>query len=132
MTSIFPNCPSPVAMFLAKTALRSSLLVTLFACASPPPPPSQAEIKQAQQDYSKCLHRAATDLDDGLSDTTSVARAVRSYCAPEYQRMVDLQSQGMKPEAMDSFREKARANELEESTAAVLQDGREHKAPAQQ
>ena len=46
--------------------------------------------------------------------------------------MVDLQSQGMKPEAMDSFREKARANELEESTAAVLQDGREHKAPAQQ
>ena len=105
-------------------------LLALFACASPPPPASQQDINQAQQDYATCLHRAAADLDDGSADTTSVARAVRDYCTPEYQRVVDLQSQGMKPEARDQFRQKAQAKELEQATAAVLQDGREHKAPA--
>lgn len=110
-----------------------SVLLALCACASPPQPPpaSPQEIQRAQQDYSACLHRAATDLDDGSSDTTSVARAVRNYCTPEYQRMVDLQSQGMKPDARDSFRQKAQEKELNEATAAVLQDGHEHKAPGQ-
>jgi len=110
-----------------------SVLLALCSCASrpPSPPASSQEIQQAQRDYSACLHRAATDLDDGSLDTTSVARAVRNYCTPEYQRVVDLQSQGMKPDARDSFRQKAQEKELDEATAAVLQDGHEHKASGQ-
>ena len=88
-------------------------------------------MKQAQQDYANCLHRGAVDLDDGTA-TASVARAVRSYCIPEYQRLVGLQSQNMKPEAKETFRQEAHAREVEEATAAVLQERRERKAPGQQ
>ena len=35
---------------------------------------------------------------------SSVARAVRSYCIPEYERVVHLQSEDMNPEAQDQPR----------------------------
>jgi len=119
----------------ARLASGSVILLALFACTSDPPQATsrqaatQQEIAQAQQDYASCLHRAAADLDDGRSAAASVARAVRSYCIPEYERVVDFQSKDLNPEARQIFRQKAQARELEETTAAVLQERSERKAP---
>jgi uncharacterized protein YukE len=119
---------------LARFALASAIPLALVTCASKPAPASyqaaQQELKRAQQDYASCLHRAATDLDDGKSATDSVARAVRSYCIPEYEHVIDLQSSDMKPEAKEEFRRKTHASEVEESIAAVLEERRDRKAPS--
>lgn len=123
--------PKMTPNILARFALRISVLLALFACASRPPPATQEEIRQANQQYASCLHRAAVDLDDGASDAASVAPAVRDYCAPEYQRLVDLQSQDMKPAAKKTFTQEAQASQLDDATAAVQQERRQHKAPSQ-
>jgi hypothetical protein len=115
----------------ARFALRVCFLLTLFACASRPPPASQEEIKQANREYASCLHRAAVDLDDGATDAASVASKVGDYCAPEYQRVVDLQSQDMKPAAKKAFTQKAQASQLDDATAAVQQERSQPKAPTQ-
>jgi len=84
------------------------------------------------QAYSDCLHRAAANLDSGASDAASVARAVRDYCAPEYERLVDLHSQGMNPQAQSTVRQKAQATQLDDATEIVLQERSQRKTPVQQ
>jgi hypothetical protein len=115
----------------ARIALGGAILLTLVACASRPQPASKEEIKQATQGYSDCLHRAAANLDDGTSDTASVARAVSDYCTPEYQRLVDLHGQGMNPQAKSALQQKAQATQLDDATEVVLQVRAQRKAPSQ-
>jgi hypothetical protein len=115
-----------------RIALGGAILLTLVACASRPQPAGKDEIKQAMQGYSDCLHRAAANLDNGASDTASVARAVSDYCAPEYQRLVDLNSQGMNAQAKSALQQKAQATQLDDATEVVLQERGQRKAPGQQ
>jgi len=120
---------------LTRCAAAGVILLALFACTSKPPQPTshqvlaKQDIEQAQREYASCLHRGAADLDDGKSAATSVARAVRSYCIPEYERFVGLRSEDMSPEAKDAFRQNALERELQETTAAVLRERGERKAP---
>jgi hypothetical protein len=115
-----------------RVALGGAILLTLVACASRPQPASKEEIKQAMQGYSDCLHRAAANLDDGTADSASVARAVSDYCAPEYQRLVDLNGQGMTPQAKSALQQKAQATQLGDATEVVLQERGQRKAPGQE
>jgi hypothetical protein len=115
-----------------RTALGGAILLALVACASRPQPASKEEIKQAMQGYSDCLHRAAANLDNGTSDTASVARAVSDYCTPEYQRLVDLHGQGMSPQAKSALQKKAQATQLDDATEVVLQERGQRKAPGEQ
>jgi hypothetical protein len=88
-------------------------------------------MEQARQDYAGCLRRGAADLDDGKLPTAPLAREVRSYCIVEFERIVNLQSKDMNPEAKDLFRQRALARELQETTAAVLRERSERQAPIQ-
>lgn len=125
------------AQLLARLAPSSAILLALFACTSKPPQPTSREvptkqaIERAQQDYSSCLHRGAVDLDHGNLPTASVAREVRSYCMVEFERVVNLLTGDMNPEAKDMFRQRARASALQETTAAVLQERRARSTPGQ-
>jgi hypothetical protein len=89
------------------------------------------EIEQARQDYAGCLRRGAADLDDGKLLTAPLAREVRSYCLVEFERIVNLQSKDMNPEAKELFRQSALARELQEATAAVLQERSGRQGPIQ-
>lgn len=122
---------------LARCASAGAILFALFACTSTPPQPAshqvstKQEMEQAQREYASCLHRGAVDLDDGKSAAASVGRMVRSYCLVKYERLVDLGSQDMSPDAKYTFRQKALERELQETTAAVLQERSERQAPGQ-
>jgi uncharacterized protein YukE len=116
----------------AHIAFGCAILLALAACASRQQPASREEIKQAMQGYSDCLRRAAANLDNGAADTASVARAVSDYCTPEYQRLVDLHSQGMNSKAKSMVQQKAEATQLDDATEIVLEGRRQRKAPAQQ
>jgi len=112
-------------------ALASLALLVLFGCASRSPSASREEINQAVQAYSDCLHRAAAGLDNGTSDVASLAPTVRDYCTPEYQRLVELYSRGMNPQAKSRLLQKAQATHLNDATEVVLQHRAQRKAPAQ-
>jgi hypothetical protein len=121
----------------ARFGPNSAILLALLACTSKPPQPTnhqpvpKQEIEQAQEDYASCLRRGAADLDDGKLATVSLAREVRSYCIPEFERIVSLQSKDMNPEAKEMFRQKAVASELQEAAAAVLHERSKRQAPSQ-
>lgn len=129
--------PKTMQNVLARSGPTSAILLALLGCTSKPPQPTNhqavptQEIEQARQDYASCLHRGAADLDDGKLLAAPLSREVRSYCIVEFERIVNLQSKDMSPEAKDMFRQKALASELQEATAAVLQERSERQPPSQ-
>jgi len=121
---------------LARLPLSGAILLALLACASKAPQPTShqalatdQEIEQAQHDYASCLERGAATLDHGKLPAASVAREVRSYCLVEFQRIVELRTKQMSPEARDRFKQTARAGEQQEAMAAVLRERNESTVP---
>ena len=110
-----------------KGVLGSAILLALFSCASRPPPPSDEEMRQAREAYKGCLHKAAVNLDDGVSDPSSIALSVRNACTPEHRRLVDLSTQDMSTKEKSVFTQWAQSYQLDDATTAVLQERRERK-----
>jgi hypothetical protein len=83
-------------------------------------PATDAEKDAALQAYVTCLKRAARQLDDGKSDAATVALAIQSRCAVEFDYSLDVFGQGMPLDAQVNFRQQSRERQLEISTQVVL------------
>jgi uncharacterized protein len=82
---------------------------------------SPAEKDVATAIYVQCLHDAAAQLDDGTSDVTGVALAVKSMCAPQFIASVEAYAQGMSLDAYQMLRNRLEAQRLPQAAEAVMQ-----------
>jgi len=113
--------PLPECNYACRIGLCAGLCL-LVGCASQPPPTSQEQIVQAQKTYSDCLHRAAANLDSESLDVAPVAVAVRDYCTPEYQRLVDVYGRHLDSQARKRLLQKAQTTQLDDAVEIVLQE----------
>lgn len=74
-----------------------SLAVLVGACSTPIPPASDGEKSAALQAFQQCLLQKAREMDDGRSDATTVALAIRPYCRSYYTRWLGLSLQDSSP-----------------------------------
>lgn len=71
-------------------------LCLLQACASKPLPvaATDAERRQAQHDFFKCAIVHETEVDDGVSDATTIALALTDRCIRQYAAETDIWFKG--------------------------------------
>lgn len=71
-------------------------LCLLQACAShpSPAPATDTERHQAQHDFFKCAIVHETEVDDGVSDASTVALALTNRCIREYAAVTDIWFKG--------------------------------------
>jgi hypothetical protein len=103
-------------MFCAVTTALLGILV-LNGCTA-----STAQKDAAMKTWGQCLRGAAAQLDDGTSDVTGVALAVKSMCSPELNTAIETYGQGMPLEAYYSFRDRAEQQALSTAAGVVMQE----------
>ena len=84
------------------------------SAASPP----ENEARRAA--YVHCLQDAAAQLDDGTSEVTGVALAVKSMCAAQFTTAVEAYAQGMTFDDYQMLRNRLEAQRLSEAAEAVM------------
>lgn len=108
--------------FRARTQWLSSVgisflgLLIFGGCAA-----SAADKYAAIATYVHCLERSAAQVDDGTSDVTGIALAVKSMCAPQFNLSVGTYAQGMSFEAYQTLRNRLDAQRLPDAAGAVMQ-----------
>jgi hypothetical protein len=74
--------------------------LSLAGCAAAKPPAAtEDERKEALQALNVCLSAAARKLDDGKSDASTIALALRPSCAAEFARSRDVFGRELNPAA---------------------------------
>jgi hypothetical protein len=84
------------------------------------PPATEKEKRDALFAYFSCLDAAAREMDDGRSDASTIALAIKSLCASQFARTVELEGGGLNPAARRLFESKVQDSQLEMATQAVL------------
>jgi hypothetical protein len=84
------------------------------------PPATEKEKRDAFFAYFSCLDAAAREMDDGRSDASTIALGVKSLCASQFARTVELEEERLNPAARRLFESKVRDSQLEMATQAVL------------
>lgn len=100
----------------------------LAACAAHAPPPAsvvpvatKAEKDAANQALLACHQRAIKQLDDGVSDATTVGRSVAAQCTDESEALFRVSVQGATvPEYVIAFRRSWGAVTQQMATTTVL------------
>jgi hypothetical protein len=85
-------------------------LCFLQACASQiavPPPQSEAAKRQVQHDFLKCAIQHEREMDDGISDASTVALALTNRCAAEYQAETNIWFTGSREAVLQWKRQRA-------------------------
>jgi hypothetical protein len=92
------------------------------------PPATEKEKRDAFFAYFSCLDTAAREMDDGRSDASTIALGIKSLCASQFARTVELEGRSLNPAARQLFESKAQSSQLEMAAQAVLA-GRANKRP---
>ena len=83
--------------------------------------PSSESQKQAAIDaHVNCLYKNAREMDDGRSDASTIATAIRSTCRSLYNQSLIVFSQGSSPQVKRVFYDRSQNNDVEMATTAVL------------
>lgn len=75
----------------------------LQACASGSPPvpmATDAEKRQAQHDFVKCAMGHEAEVDDGISDASTIALALTNRCISEYTAETDIWFRGSRDQRL--------------------------------
>jgi hypothetical protein len=102
--------------------LAVAVIGGLSACivAPPPVPPATAEERQAaHRAVTECTIARVRELDDRVSDATTIARAVASSCLPQRQYMREVEARG-DPAFLYFLNRHAYIDDLDFATKAVL------------
>jgi hypothetical protein len=94
------------------------------------PPATEKEKRDAFFAYFSCLDAAAREMDDDRSDASTIALSIKSLCASQFARTVELEGGRFNPAARRPFQSKVEDSQLEMATQAVLA-GRAKTAPFQ-
>jgi hypothetical protein len=105
---------------VAACTLALTLAGCLSGCASSPPPVTEQERSDATDAYMACLVAADRKLDDNRSDASTIALALRPFCAAQFARSYDLFGRNLSPVAREMYDEQADATFLRVATAVVL------------
>jgi hypothetical protein len=84
------------------------------------PPATENEKRDTLLAYSSCLDAAAREMDDGRSDASTIALGIKSLCASQSARMVELEGRSLNPAARRLFESTLQDIQLEMATQAVL------------
>jgi hypothetical protein len=84
------------------------------------PPATEKEKHDAFFAYFSCLDAAAREMDDGRSDASTIALGIKSLCASQFARTVELEGRSRNPVAQRPFESKAQNSQLEMAMEAVL------------
>jgi hypothetical protein len=84
------------------------------------PPATEKEKRDAFFAYFSCLDAAAREMDDGRSEASTIALSIKSLCASQFARTVELEGRSVNPAARRSFGSKVQDSQLEMATQAVL------------
>lgn len=83
---------------------------------------SPQETDGAAQATIGCLKRAAHDLDDQISDPTSVAYGMVGACDSEIRNSIDATSQGLSLDGRRAVKSRLDAFFLKSATTVILQE----------
>ena len=101
-------------------------IVTLLAgCETKPPAPPPAtsgEREQAVIALNACLQAAARKLDDGKSEASTVASALRPSCSAEFARSRDLYARGLSSQQASQYHLQDDQAFKQAATNAVLEE----------
>jgi len=86
----------------------------------PLPQPSEEEQRVAFEAVRGCLKQKARVLDDNLSDARTIAEALVSACARQYQAAAELHGRGLSPNAKRLYLEQVPSTYIEPALRAVL------------
>jgi hypothetical protein len=84
------------------------------------PPATEKEKRDAFFAYFSCLDAAAREMDDGRSDASTIALGIKSLCASQFARTVELEGRSLNPAARRLLESKVQDGQLEMATQAVL------------
>lgn len=84
------------------------------------PDASPAEIDALGSAWASCLSEQAVILDDGVSDSKTVASAVASACEQDANALYDARTRGRQPNYREQYRQSARAGEVDVALSLVL------------
>jgi hypothetical protein len=84
------------------------------------PAATEKERRDAFFAYFSCLDAAAREMDDGRSDASTIALAIKSLCASQFASTVEIEGRSLNPAARRLFESKAQDSQLEMATQAVL------------
>lgn len=104
--------------------IRQSCALAILLLGAPNPgecAATTADQQAADEIYIHCLQRSAAQLDDGTSDVTGIALAVKSACSSQFISAVKAHAQGMSFEAYQMLRNRLEAQSLPEAAEAVMQ-----------
>ena len=113
------------ARVLVVRIIITCTLVTLLAgCETKPPaPPATSEDReQALSALNACLQAAARKLDDGRSEASTVALALRPSCAAEFARSRDLYARSLSSQASQMYHKMDDQTFKRAATNAVLEE----------
>ena len=100
-------------------------IVTLLAgCETKPPAPpaTSGEREQAVIALNACLQTAARKLDDGKSEASTVALALRPPCSAEFARSRDLYARGLSSQQASQYHRQDDQAFKQAATNAVLEE----------
>lgn len=85
-----------------------------------PAPASDAEVQAANQKSLRCLAQYSEDLDDGISDVNTVARAVSNSCRSERNEFYIVSTRGRGPLNQNAVMNAIVEKDIEAATFYIL------------
>lgn len=118
-------------MHVFRVTILARFLFVLFAlllngCETHPKHVSTTEKLSAAAGYLLCLHKAAAELDDHVSEVSKIAPAVAYRCNDAFRAGAETLTRGMSSVEEAIFLHKAERENLKLATAALHEERLEH------
>jgi hypothetical protein len=108
-----------------RNTLAICAALMLLGCESSPKHASIAKTLGTATTYLVCLHKAAIQLDDHVSDVSAIAPAVAQQCVVEFHAGTEAVTQGMSPLTAAILEHKAERENLKLATIAIREERKE-------
>lgn len=115
---------SPSLALVVRIIITCTLILSLAGCETKPPaPPATSENReQVLSALNACLQAAARKLDDGRSEASTVALALRPSCAAEFGRWRDLYARSLSSQASQMYHKRDDEAFKQAATNAILEE----------
>ena len=111
----------PARVLVVRIIITCTLVMLLAGCETKPQaPPATSEDRE--QALNACLRAAARKLDDGRSEASTVALALRPSCTAEFARSRDIYARSISSQASQMYHKMDDQTFKRAATNAVLEE----------